>query len=162
MKFTKYTTTLWAVIALLLMLPMLGAAVAPNSNAGSQQESVPAPVLIYDVKQDKVVQAIPNTAELRQEASDWFQRVGGLSGRFSVGANSGIVIRVPFQPPLPVTKAGLSFQCKELFVILPSHEEKESPQLLAFSTEDKTFVFECSYQVFEPFLKKYNIAFESL
>lgn len=159
MKFTKHSTTLWAVIALLLLLPALGAATAPNSNSVPQQESAPSPVLIYDVRQDKVAQAIPNTAELRQEAADWFQRVGGLSGRFSVGANSGIVIRVPFQPPLPVTKAGLSFQCKELFVILPSHEEKENPQLLAFSAEDKTFVFECSYQEFEPFLKKYNIAF---
>lgn len=158
MKSIKHTRIPWAIIALLLLLPVLGAAAFPNPKPGSEQESA-SPVLIYDVRQDKVTQSIPNTAELRQDAANWFQRVGGLSGRFSVGANSGIVIRVPFQPPLPVTKAGLTFQCKELFAILPSHEEKESPQLLAFSAEDKTFVFECSYKEFEPFLKKYNIAF---
>ncbi|MBP1157092.1 MULTISPECIES: hypothetical protein [unclassified Paenibacillus] len=157
MKSINHASIPWAVIALLLLLPVLGAAVPPSSNP--QQESASPPVLIYNVQQDKVTQSIPNTGELRRDAADWFQRVGGLSGRFSVGANSGIVIRVPFQPPLPVTKAGLSFQCKELFAILPSHEEKENPQLLAFSAEDKTFVFECSYNDIEPFLKKYTIAF---
>lgn len=158
MKSGNRIQTIWALTALLLLLPVLGAALPPNPDAGRQQEAAPPPALIYDVEQDKVIRALPNTAELRREAAAWLEHAGGLSGRLRVGANSGIVLRVPFHPPLNVAKTGLSFQCKELLAILPRPGQKESPQLLAFSAEDQTFVFECTYEEFETFLKKNHIA----
>ncbi|WP_054973924.1 hypothetical protein [Paenibacillus sp. A3] len=141
-------------LAWLTMLPLSGAA----SRSAPDDAAAPSPVLVYEVRRDAVVLAISNKAEIRQAAAGWLEQAGGLSGKFRVGTDSGIVIRIPFVPLLPVRLYDLTFQCKELLVLVPEiSSPKQNPQLLAFSAEDRLYVFDCSYPALRPFLEKHGL-----
>lgn len=147
-------STLIAFLALLSMLPLHVSAArsAPDDTAP------PSPVLVYEVRRDAVVLAISNNVEIRQAAADWLEQAGGLSHKFRVGTDSGIGIRIPFVPLLPVRLHGLTFECKELLVLVPgASSPKQNPQLLAFSAEDRLYVFDCSYPALRPFLEKHGL-----
>ncbi|MFC6231510.1 hypothetical protein ACFQI7_27195 [Paenibacillus allorhizosphaerae] len=128
--------------------------VSPDQKPAAEQAE--KPVLIYDVRQEKVVGAIPNSAAIRQEAEGWLKQAKTISPKAKIGYDTGIIIRIPFEPALSVSQAGLSFQCRDLFLIIPS-EKKQNPQLLAFSTEDQTYIYEGNLKTIKPFLEKYDL-----
>ncbi|CAG7650605.1 hypothetical protein PAESOLCIP111_06118 [Paenibacillus solanacearum] len=150
---------LWAALSLIAAVaspaPAFAvAAAAPEQSPAADQAD--KPMLIYDVKQEKVVGAIPNSEDIRREAEGWLKKAKSITPKVKIGYDNGIIIRIPFEPALPVSQAGLSFQCRDLFVVIPS-EKKQNPQLLAFSTEDQTYIYEGNMKAIKPFLEKYDL-----
>ncbi|WP_426451511.1 hypothetical protein ACP26L_05335 [Paenibacillus sp. S-38] len=132
--------------------------VEPVSPARSPREGafVP-PVQIYAPALDKVIRTLPNTQDIRGSAEAWLNAAGGLSPRLRLQEESRLVLRIPMHPPLPVSKAGLTFHCRELFLLIPAPGAKENPQLLAFSTGEGTYVFECTWDTLRPFWNQYSL-----
>ncbi|TVY05544.1 hypothetical protein [Paenibacillus cremeus] len=148
---------LLTLIALLLafsLWPGLAAATA----AAQEEPAAEKPVLIYDVNQERVVGAFPNAPDIRQEAAKWLGKAKHISTKVKIGYDSGIIVRIPFEPLLQVTQADKTYNCRDLFVIIPAADrKKEHPQLLAFSAEDETFIYECKLSELKPFLEKHDL-----
>ncbi|MCZ8522857.1 MULTISPECIES: hypothetical protein [Paenibacillus] len=116
------------------------------------------PVQIYAPLLDKVVRVLPNTEEIRSSAASWLAAADGLSPGLRIREESRLVLRIPLHPPLAVSKARLSFHCRELFLLVPLPGAKENPQLLAFGTGDGTYVFDCAWSKLQPFWERYGLA----
>ncbi|WP_284644331.1 hypothetical protein [Paenibacillus silviterrae] len=121
--------------------------------------SEPDLVQVFDVQEERVVSRLGMTPEIREAAARWLQDVRGVSPCFEIGTKSGIVIRIPLQPSLTVTPVpGVSLRCRELYALIPAKSvQEESPLLLAFSEEGRTYAFECNRSVLEPFLIRYGL-----
>ncbi|MBE1442227.1 hypothetical protein [Paenibacillus sp. OAS669] len=113
------------------------------------------PVQVFDVKKEQVVATLPNTSAFREQAASWLKAVQRLSGRARVEAESGIVVHIPLQPPLPVKHSWLTMNAADLYLFVDP-EQKESPHLLVFSSEGKPYVFDCPSDP-DSFLKQHGL-----
>ncbi|MGF7033243.1 hypothetical protein J2T17_004167 [Paenibacillus mucilaginosus] len=153
-----FRTAVLAAVAAAVFLSAALPSSPPLARAASIRDGafVP-PVQIYAPALDQVVRTLPNTRDIRRSAETWLAAAGGLSPRLRIQEESRLVLRIPMHPPLPVSKARLIFHCRELFLLVPLPETKENPQLLAFSTGDGTYIFECTWETLRPFWKEYGL-----
>lgn len=142
---SKLVRLVWIMAAAMLWL------IPPDS---AQAEPLP-PVQVFDVQQEQVVATLPNTPAFREQAASWLKAVQRLSNRARVEAETGIVVHIPLQPPLPVQHNWLSMNAAELYLFIDP-EKKESPHLLVFSSEGKPYVFDCPSDP-ESFLEQHGL-----
>ncbi|MCS7461776.1 hypothetical protein N0M98_16600 [Paenibacillus doosanensis] len=116
----------------------MGFPLAPNAASAASQ----APIQVFDVQKEQVVATLPNSPAFREQADHWLRAVRRLSERSRIEAETGIVVHIPLDPPLPVSHKWLSFQAAEIYLFVDP-QEKESPHLLVFSSEGKPYVFDC-------------------
>lgn len=124
--------------------------------ASAQAAAEPQPpVQVFNVQKEQVVATLPNDASFREQAAEWLRTVTRLSAKPNVETESGIVIHIPLNPPVPVNHSWITVKATELYLFIdPS--KKESPRLLVFSSEGKPYVFDCPSDP-EPFLKQHGL-----
>lgn len=121
-------------------------------------ERMPAPVLIFSVELERVVKALPNTPDIQAQAARWLSTAGSISGRLQVGGSSGLIVRIPIQPGIRVKLPTHGFDCEELLVLIPSPARtQENPQLLAFNSEGRIYVFDMRREDVQPFTEQYEL-----
>ncbi|WP_028548876.1 hypothetical protein [Paenibacillus sp. UNC451MF] len=140
--------------SMLLRSAWIAALICLTSMSSVHAEPQP-PVQVFDVQQEQVVATLPNTPDFREQAASWLKAVHSLSLRARVEAESGIVVHIPLQPPLPVQHNWLTMNAAELYLFIDS-KEKESPHLLVFSSEGKPYVFDCPSDP-ESFLQQHGL-----
>lgn len=131
---------------------------AREPSPSEPDERTPAPVLIFSVELERVVQALPNTPDIQAQAARWLSTAGSISGRLQVGGSSGLIVRIPIHPGIRVKLPTHGFDCEELLVLIPSPARtQENPQLLAFSGEGRIYVFDMHREDVQPFTERYEL-----
>lgn len=108
---------------------------------------------VFDAAKEKVVQTIPVTPDVRQEAEAWLGSVESLSPQFNIDIKQGLVLKVPFDPPYNMKSRFYTGPVSEVNLILPPDRR---PTLLVITKEKKPLVFLFTRDV-KPFLKRKGI-----
>lgn len=98
------------------------------------------PVQVFDVQQEQVVATLPNTAAFREQAASWLKAVQHLSGRARVEAESGIVVHIPLQPPLPVQHNWLTMNAADLYLFIDPEKKKTLICLYSAARASRTYL----------------------
>ncbi|WP_235918288.1 hypothetical protein [Paenibacillus lutrae] len=123
-------------------------AVPPS--AGSPTQEIRAQ--LYDVDEQKVVQTLLVTEEMRSEALKWIGGIKEVAVQSKIDAVQGVVLKLPLDPPLAVNNRWLQASTNELFLFLDPAKLNE-PLLLVFTTPGKPYLFKTSVQI-KPFLEQ--------
>lgn len=108
---------------------------------------------VFDAAKEKVVQTIPVTPDVRQEAEAWLNSVESLSPQFNIDIKQGLVLKVPFDPPYNMKSRFYTGPVSEVNLILPPDRR---PTLLVITKENRPLVFLFTRDV-KPFLKRKGI-----
>lgn len=110
-------------------------------------------VQIFDVQQERVITTRPNSSAFRGQVELWILAAQGLSSRSRLEADSGLVIRIPLQPPLSVDRPWLTADIIEVYLFL---SPQKNPHLLLFSREGKPYVIDMKENP-KTFLKEHGL-----
>ncbi|PWK16350.1 hypothetical protein [Tumebacillus permanentifrigoris] len=113
----------------------------------------PEKIQVYDVKKQEVVKKIENTEQLQAEAKKWLGSITGPSPRVNMGADKGLLVKIPMDPPTRVDNEWLAAQITEINLIL---RPGDKPALLLYSDQNQAQVFEFTHDVTK-FLKKVHL-----
>ncbi|MFD2672084.1 hypothetical protein [Marinicrinis sediminis] len=120
----------------LLLIPHTASHAAETVKQEWREQAQPAEqvVEVFDIKQGKVVERIPYTAAIGEEAGRLLQSVSGLVTRIQIDPKKGTALRIPITPPLKLDKPFYKGMAVEMFVFL---ERSERPYVLVFNEEQK-------------------------
>lgn len=123
--------------------------------SGSVQAALePEKIQVYDVKKQEVVKKVENTDQLQAQAKKWLGSITGLSPRVNMGADSGLVVKIPMDPPTRVDNEWMTAKITEINLLL---RPGDKPALLLFTDQNQPLIFEFSQDVTK-FLKKVRIS----
>jgi hypothetical protein len=120
----------WLKIGMVLMAAAFACA-RPASAEG------PLAVSVFDVKQEKVVQAMPLEPTLQRSVLALLQSGPTVYGGLSVNPRSGLIVRIDFPAPLRIPHPFYKDRIREVYLFL---EPDTAPRALLFSEHGKTTV----------------------
>jgi|GEM_PF-6231623 len=112
-------------------------------------------VQIFDVEQERVLTTRQNSSAFRHQVELWIEAAEQLSGRSRLETDSGLVVRIPLQPPLSLNRAWLQADISEAYLFLDP-KSKALPFLLLISREGKPYVLDIKEQP-QNFLKEQGL-----
>jgi hypothetical protein len=98
----------------------------------------PFQIEVFDVIQSKVIKEIPIEEKMTTEAEKLVKSADSLFPKLNPTPRTGIMIKVPFEPPLDVKTAVLTQPVKQVIFILP---EGDRPYMLIFDKEDQPMFY---------------------
>lgn len=135
-------TALTAFILLAQTFPA-AAALAPSEFQGE----------VFDVKKESVTRTFELTEDIQEEAKRWLASISGPAPVVRADPHDGIVVHIPFRPPVPVQQPDFNAIANEVFLFVPKDQK---PYLLIFSQENEPRIFAFHYPA-ETFLRKHNL-----
>lgn len=114
-------------VALSLALPQIVTRSGENGVAAAYASSQPmarfaptpmAPaVQLFDVAQGRVVRSAPNSMAFRRLGESWIASIRSAWGGFRLDPESGYVLKIPFEPAVPVSNGWYRGEVRELYIM---------------------------------------------
>jgi hypothetical protein len=108
---------------------------------------------VFDIKKGEVIQTIPNSNTLQNQARHWISSISGVAGSFKIEPTEGIAIKIPLTPPYNVTNNWIKGTVTEV-VMFVGKSTTYYPTLLVFTKDNHFVAFHIQNHRLEAFLKE--------
>ncbi|MNT16734.1 hypothetical protein D3C72_1518500 [compost metagenome] len=108
---------------------------------------------VFDIRKGEVVQLIPNSNLLQNQAKHWLSSIIGIAGSFKIEPTEGIAIKIPLTPPFSITNNWINGTVTEVIMFV-GKSKNYYPTLLVFTKNNRFVAVHIRYHNLKSFLKE--------
>ncbi|MNK86601.1 hypothetical protein D3C87_1065180 [compost metagenome] len=108
---------------------------------------------VFDIRKGEVVQLIPNSNLLQNQAKHWLSSIIGVAGSFKIEPIEGIAIKIPLTPPFSITNNWINGTVTEVIMFV-GKSKNYYPILLVITKNNRFVAVHIRNHNLESFLKE--------